>query len=469
MRRKEVTIPTILGLLVAVGGLVAGLWLLSGQLRQRLFAAAGEEPRNIKISNIGDTSFTVTWITDIAAAGFVQYGEAGQSPDLVVSDERDQQKGTIDPYKTHFVVVRGLKAGTTYSFRVGSGKNLYDKQGTLYETTTGVTLGAPPTADVAYGQIVTETGEPADGSLVYLTIPGMAEQVGLVKSSGSWVVPLSTARSADLKSYGKYDAATGQTNLFIQSPDATTTQLTVPLASHTPVAQITLGQSAVQSTPVITNTTNNSTAPASRFSNETLAPVTEAGELMLLTPKFGEGVNTARPEIIGNAPAGTEVTIEVHSEAVVNGKVVADSNGEFSFSVPTDLPAGQHTVTISALINGAVRRVTRSFTVYAAGESNLPYYSATPSATLAPSPSAGPTARLSPTVRPSATPRLSPTPTIFGATPSGTVRPTTPPRVVVPATDSALPVAGYDAPTIALVGLGLFFMIMGGWWYRRIV
>ena len=165
MKKRELTIPTILGILVTIGGLVAGVFLLNAPLRSLVGASPEETPTEVKVTNTADTSFVVSWTTAKSTSGYIQYGE-GEKPELVVSDDRDQEKGEIGIYFTHLVTIRGLKAATNYGFRIGSGKGLYDQGGQLYKVTTGITLRNPPRADVAYGQIVTSSGDPVDGALV---------------------------------------------------------------------------------------------------------------------------------------------------------------------------------------------------------------------------------------------------------------------------------------------------------------
>lgn len=476
MKKKEVTLPTILGLLVAVVGLVSGLWLLGGRLRQSAEADTEEAPNEIRVVNTIDSSFTVIWLTQKSVAGFIQYGEASARPDLVVSDERDQQKGAIGSYFTHYVTVRGLKPATKYSFRIGSGKRVYDEEGGPYEVTTAGPAGATPAADVAYGQVVTENAEPAEGALVYLTMGGMEPQAALVKASGSWVIPLSTARSADLSGFVAYDKSTAEIEIVVQGGTLGMSEVKATTQNDSPVPDITLGKSydlrgAGQSA-------EEGGSPSSKFSADSLGPATEVigDDLIILTPKFGEKVNSPRPQIIGEAPPGTEVTIEIKSDPVT-GKVVAGSDGKFSFSVPADLAPGEHGLTITAVIDGVVKKVTRSFTVYAAGESAVPAFSATPSATLVPSKTPTPTMKPSPTVRPTATP--TPTPGGSGGaatspTPTPTTKPTatpSPTRVPTPvpvvASPSGIPTVGNEGPTMVILVVALAFILSGGWWYRQ--
>lgn len=434
MKKPELTIPTILGILVAIGGLVAGIYLLRSPLLALVGASPEEAPQKVKITNVTENSFVVSWTTVKATSGFVQYGEKG-NPELVVSDDRDQEKGEIGNYFTHLVTVRGLKATTEYSFRIGSGRNLYDQQGQLYKITTGVALRNPPAADVAYGQVMTASGDPAEGAIVYASLPGVVPQATLIKSSGSWVIPLATARTTDLTSFAVYDKENTALEIFVEAGGLGTATVVTTTGQDSPVATITLGTSnagitgttgiptptpglvAVVTTPTPTPTPSGT----SRFSMTDLQPATEAtgaGTITILTPKSGEKVNTDQPEIMGKAPPGAVVQITIESPETITATVKADAEGDWSYSVPQDLTPGQHTVTVSTVINGVVKKVTRSFVVQAAGESTVPVIVSTPSATLAP-------------------------------------------RVAMPSTTSGVPVSGSLTPTLVLTILGIGLVVAG--------
>lgn len=463
MRRKEITIPTLIGLFVAVVGLASGLLLLKGQLGQRAAASAEETPINVKISNVTDTSFTVTWTSAKSLPGFIQYGEGTADPDLVVSDERDQQKGAIGNYFTHYVTVRGLRPATSYQFMVGSGKSMFGNPSVPYRLTTAPGLTNTPPADVAYGQVVTANNEPADGTLIYIEMQGMSPQTTLVRSTGSWVIPLATARSVDLKNYVQYDKQNGEFTITADGGPLGMASAKVALVNNSPVPQITLGQTYQFTDKEVTGT--------EKFRG--LGTTNGTGPVKLLTPQIGERVNSLRPVILGEAPAGTELTIEVHSDEAITGKVVTTADGKFNYTVPTDLAPGTHTVTVSALVNGVLQKVTSSFAVYAQGESTVPYYSATPSASISPSP----TSKTSPT--PTRKPTVSPTPiggsAVTGTTtptksptPTRTPTPTTPPRTYNPATDSALPNTGAEDYTFIVLISGALLIGFGAWRYSKI-
>lgn len=437
MRKPEVHFPTFLGVFVAVMGLVAGVVLLRNPLSITVGASPEETPKKTQITNISDSEFVVTWITDKAVTGFVQYGE-GTNPDLVVSDDRDQDKGTVGNYFTHFVSVKGLKPSTNYVFRLGSGKTTYDKQGELYQVTTGPKLSTAPAADIAYGQVSTSNGEAAEGSIVYLRLPGVIPQAALVKNSGSWVIPLSVSRTTDLTSFAPYDPENDKLELYVEGGPLGATQTVVTTANDKPVTNLVLatGDEVTQTISSPTPTTDPNLP--SKFTGEIVQPSTESAALSILTPRFEEKVNSTAPEIIGKAPAKAEIQIEIHSDQVISGTIIADKNGDWSYTVPDNLTPGEHTITISTIVNGVVKKVTRSFVVQAAGESNTPSFTATASATLAPTQKPTP----KPTTKPTATPTIAP-------------------RVAYPATDSGVPTSGSLTPTLLLAILGLGLVTTG--------
>lgn len=414
MRKRELTIPTILGIITAIGGLVAGIILLNKPLRSLVGAAVEETPSQVKMTNITDSSFTVSWITPKSTSGYVQYGEKN-NPELVVSDDRDQEKGQIGNYFTHFVTIRGLKATTKYSFRIGSGRN-------LYEVITGVTLRNPPPADVAYGQVITASGDPVDGAIVYLGLGGMVPQAALTQASGSWVIPLSTARSSDLTNFAAYDKDGERVEVFVQAGGLGTATVATTTGKTKPVAEIVLGTTnREEETAQVTQVVDI----GSKFSTQALQAASGSTQILVVSsPKFDERVNSQRPEIMGKGPAEAQITITVESNNVYTSKVSTDQNGDWSYSVPGDLEPGEHTVTITSVVDGVKKTIKRNFVVEAAGVSNVPAKTATPSAKLKPSP-----------------------------TPA--------PRIAYPSTASGTPESGNLTPTLILLILGAGLIVAG--------
>jgi hypothetical protein len=236
-------IPTIIGLLVLVVALVAGVFFLGDT---RVFAPRATPettPTNIKVTNVTDSGFTISFLTAEATAGFVKYGESASDLQSQSSDDRDQLAGTIGQYQSHHITVRGLKPGTPYYYTLGTGSRAsFDDSGKPFMVTTAKRAGAPSAAKTAYGSVVTAAGGPADGAIVYVAIQGVGEMSSLVKSSGSYAIALSNARTADGSSYAQV-ADTDTMAVLVQGTTANqTSSFNVTVAESQPVATVTLGQ-----------------------------------------------------------------------------------------------------------------------------------------------------------------------------------------------------------------------------------
>jgi hypothetical protein len=116
----------------------------------------------------------------------------------------------------------------------------------------------------------------------------------------------------------------------------------------------------------------------------------------------GETITSQQPQFFGKGPGGESIVITVHSQNPISATVQIPNTGSWSYSVPSSLEPGKHTVTISWVdASGITRLLTRDFVVQA-GEvpaftaSRSGVATATPIATLLPSP----TASASPTVMP---------------------------------------------------------------------
>lgn len=462
-------IPTIVGLLVLVLGLGAGLYLV-GRATIMPRASAEETPKEIKVTNISENSFTVSWITEVATTGFVRLGTNASALDQTVGDDRDQLSGSVDPFVTHHVTIRSLKPETTYYFKIGSGtrRTLFDNNGQPYGQKTPGVLGTPPPADTAYGTVMSAEGNPADGAIVYIRLPGAKSLSALVKSSGNWAVSLSTARTEDLTAYTTYDRQSTLLELFVQAGGGKTASGVTVTANDSPVPPMTLGKNHDfrSDVPVVEDLEASPGAlpPGADLDNDRLADATEESDtdseatkssqfatdpldsdkpknstyaLEILNPEAeGERVATAKPEIFGTSPKNVTLTIVVESPVKYTDEIEVGTDGLWEWTPPTNLAAGQHTVTISySDSNGILQKVKRTFVVAAAAGTSLPAFEATPSGSASP-----------------------------GATPAASI----PPRVSMPSTESGIPESGVLTPTLVVVILGLALFGAGVFWQLKI-
>ncbi len=527
-------IPTILGILLLVLGLGVGIFFFSDGLGVFAPRAAPEEtPRTVKITNVTDTSFSVSFLTDSATPGYVKYGATADDLKSRAGDDRDQLAGSIGEFTAHHITVRELDADTTYYFSLGTaGSTLYDNAGQAFSIKTAKTAGTPPPAKTIYGSVVTPSGSPAEGSIVYVTVPGAGQLSSLVKSSGSWAIPLSMARLTETGLFANVEDTT-TVQIYVQGATASqTSELTTTVATAQPAATITLGNALAQTTETTSPTvmTPPDPSPAAELpalplaspaasDSATITPTatpsataTNSGVLTTLPPvtdtvtsnrdselasSFGEAedeiiivdlteastevVTTTQPLIVGQAPAGVTISIEVHSDTQITQQVTADSSGSFELDISQlsqQLEPGEHTVTYSYVDPTTGKTVTKTKTFTVAGDATASIdttdsfdtssqIALADTTTKTTGTTSGTTSTKSAT---KTTPYSSGNPYPIGGTSTKSATSTSSAtRSSQIATTSALPQTGSVGTTMALILGGIFFLAAGGWsfWTSR--
>jgi hypothetical protein len=237
-------IPTYVGLLILVLALVSGVLFLGkgpGVFAPR--ANPQSQPKKHRLTNLTENSFTVSFYTDEKTTGFIKYGTDPKKLKSQASDDRDQLSGNVGKYHLHHITVRGVEPNTTYYYVLGTGSRAeFDNQGEPFEAKSHPKPnGSPPEARTVYGSVSTAGGTPAEGSIVYLSTEGGGDMSSLVKSSGSWAIPLSKARTSDGTDYAQIKQD-DQIKLLIQGktlPQTITYQTKVEEAQ--PVEELSFG------------------------------------------------------------------------------------------------------------------------------------------------------------------------------------------------------------------------------------
>ncbi len=429
---KRSAIPTIFAIFILVAGVALGVFLVQQQQTLRLGASPDKMPRDVKVTNIGNNSFTVSWVTDKEFIGFVNWGE---DENLGKTAQESTESEAI-----HFIKVANLAAGKTYYFKINSGGEEFDNSGTVWQVQT---LNSVSSETIRLsGKILQENGQVAGRVIAYATLGGMAFS-SQTTTSGDWVISTNsfTAKPAD----------NSLVEIFVQGGSLGIASAQIYLSAANPTPTITLGRvydfknetggDGADSTKATLELPIDTTeaVQTSKFENATdSATDDKTGKVTIDSLAEGETVYTETPEFFGTAPAGAEITIKIESELVV-GKAVASSSGDWEFAPPEGLEPGNHKITISwkdAL--GVVHSVTRNFEVLA---SDMPAFESTPSAS------------------PTASPKSSPTPTATPA--SNAASPKASPRVSVPSTESGVPTPGMGMPTIFLIIAGVGLLCTG--------
>jgi len=449
--RKKV--PSLLGVLVLIFGVAAGVALIGRQQLFRLGASGDVEPRDVRISNITDSSFTVSWITEKDAVGLISWGTTTALGQLA-----RQPDGT--PKKIHSITLRGLTPSTNYFFVVNSGGVEFDNDSVPWSIQTAPTTAAIGTTLLASGTILNQNGQPAPNVLVYINGGAISQLSAITSINGTWTIPLSSARTKALTSLASIDPESSILDVFVQGGALGVATAQVLASNVDPIPNITLGQ-----TYDFRNSTENGlelpeasvNLPEGDTSEEPTGPggfdvsgeAPEDGASVTLESieEPGEVIFVSNPEFFGQGPEGATLTITVESDPIT-GTAMVNSSGEWRWSPPEDLPEGTHKITIKWLdAGGVLRSLTRTFVVQAA-EGDLGFESTPSGSTSTPTPTSSP----SPTPSPTPTPTLKPT-----VTPTTSPIPT-PTRISIPSTESGIPTAGSLTPTLILatIGLGLF-------------
>lgn len=449
-------IPTILALLLLFAGLGFGGWYL---ITNRPVVVEGERPKNVRITNVADNKFTVSWTTTESTQGAVEWGEVGQKLNKMGVDDRDSA-GSSGKYLTHHVTVSELQPETSYAFRILSGeqKTRFDNNGAPYSLTTGPTIAVTPVAVSFYGQVETEAGQPSGGAIIYITVPGAAPISVLTKASGSYSTSLTTIRTSDLSEYVAHDPKA--TVISILATDGKKeSNVSVSTTNAAPVPTIVMGKThdfRTQAEAVVAEVTPTGEAIAETptvFNVEPLGEVPDSGgQVVLLNPaEEGEQVATTQPEFFGIGPAATVISITVQSTTPYSDTLVVDEFGEWSWSPPADLTPGEHTVTIAYVDLAGIEQVlSRTFTVAPAMAQSVAF-EATPSGsttTKSPSPTPKPSPLASSSSQFETSP--SPSPIVYASVREG-----------LPSTESGVPVSGVMAPTVLTALMGFAIVVIG--------
>jgi len=441
---KTVKIPTLLGLIVLVAGLVGGIVMINSRQQLVSKAAVSPTPQGVTLSNITDRSFTVSWTTPTSASGFIKLMSKDKKADKVILDDRDKNSASQNKRTVHYVVVDSLVPGETYKFVIGGDNNQFDQNGVPFSVQTVQTLSSTPQSDIASGVILSATGQAAGGVIVYIQIPGGQLVSTLSDSSGRWAVPLSIVRSEKGDAWLNYDLSVTVYAIKVDGGEAGIADAILTTSIDKPVPALKLGNSYDfrQSQEPRLSAENKQNLPFENYSADeielnslfdfsSLGPVTPLNEgLTLDNPKKeGEVIYSDKPEFFGSGPSGSSVEIKIESVNPITGETEVDSNGKWFFPVTANLQNGNHIITLKWTdANGIVQVLKRSFVVNATS-GDRPAYVSTPSAT--------PTSK-----------SISLTPTVL-------------PKKSLPATSSAIPKSGGLAPTVVTFMIGLILVITG--------
>lgn len=437
---KQSKLPTLLGLLLLVLGITGGVVLVQSRHLLNLSASPEETPEQVKITDVTDKSFVISWVTDKPTSGFISYGTS-ESLGIAV-----QQKGS-QASNVHYSIVENLKPNTLYYFKIGSGKTTYTNNGKLYQQKTAPTLSSPPQTDVIFGTIKTQMGTPAQNVVVYATLPGATMLSALTNEEGKWNIPLSTARNASFTSYIPYNPQTQILDILVIAgvTDLATAKTTTGV-SH-PVPVITLGKAYdfTKLTPLPQGSLPEAEIllPDASSEEQQSGSSSDGRDLenvkivTLVTPRDKEATSSSQPKFSGTGTAGLTFSIKIAGPTNQSGQITVPKNSSW-FWIPTSkLSTGQYNTTVTWTDEkGQTKTLTRQLAV-TASVANTTDQTVT---------SAGGPAT---TVTPASSPAVKSTTTSSKA------------KLNLPSTASGIPISGNLTPSLVVLIIGIVLVLAG--------
>lgn len=462
-------IPSPVGIVLLVISIVAIGWMQQNGVLFTSQASPGKVPENIRITNISDTSFTVSYTTKASVLGTLFY----ENEQTVALDDRDKSTKKPQAYTTHYITVSSLKPQTSYSFTIVSGNAKYLDQKKPFIAKTASSLPTPPPQSIEqlHGHIILPNGDNAQSSMVYVQAQNMQKLSALTRPDGTYTISLKHVRSGDLTSYYTVSRSTKFHFTMVNELFESTV---FSQAEHSdPLPIITLSEN-YDFTGAISPTPSGTTSTAHIFGFPDFATdeLTTKGPA-ITSPKKDEGFTDQQPLFKGTAEPNSDIEVVIESTDPIKITIQADKSGKWQFRPEQPLTPGTHTITIRTRDDrGILKTIKQSFTVYAEGsqfvEPSVSPVQSTPTPTVtrtSPTPTvAGVTQSPTPTQS-----LLSPTPTVIllpTATPTLTSLPILTPMIsrgpIKENTGSSSLVAiGIAAISTMLFGALLFFLSRG--------
>lgn len=434
--KKEIRIPTLLGLILLVIGLGSAIFLIENFGALYSEAAASTIPQEITVVNVTDTGFSVSWMTQAPTTGALIYkNRVILEQTRTATDVRD--KNSLPQLRfTHFITISGLKPNTSYEVTLISGNNQYPD---LAPTVSTLTPLPPPSlvSDPVFGTLVDAYNNPVPEALVYVSFDGSQTLSALVDNAGNWMIPLSLLRSQEGNRYYE-PSKKEQEHLFFVNKDGRST-VTTTIENDSPVPTIRLGESYDFTRATSKKNRGLIIAQAQPFLGNSGTANTP---FQVTYPTKGAGIPSDKPAFKGTGAPGKLVHITLSaSKKLITADTTISTNGLWSWTPTEALAAGKYTAIVTSYTaKNAPVATSVSFIVLKSGTSVLG--DATPSASLTPSP----TATASPITSASPSASLSPSPTASASIP---------------------PVTGTSGPTYSLFMLGLLFISFGTWNFLR--
>lgn len=424
---KNIRVPTLLAIILILSGIFTTNLLLQKKTSFLTKANPRIYPKKVRITNLSDTRFTISFVTEEPTISFLSYGPS-KNLGNIVQDDRDSLSGKTTPSITHYLTLSNLRPDTVYYFKIGVDKKLYGAPNSKNSKISMSCLdflevvpnGEPfsiktlPSKMISCrdiplnGEVINAQKLPAFGSVVCVEIENLLPISDYVKINGKWVIPCYNLTLSNLADFEKTLSSGKKETIYITTGINEDVKIINKTGNDNPVPLIILGKNFYDFSQV--------TPTQEPISDQKALPLPTLSPLVTLIYPQGS-ITDNLPTFRGKGKAGQVLKIEVRANTnkSLKATVVIDKNGNWSWTPPETLSEGTHNVSIQTTDEyGNQQIITKVFTI-SGRNTLLPISSGTQSANLdkAPTTKPSPSPTRAPTITPSLTYSPSPTPTYF--------------------------------------------------------
>lgn len=194
IKSQNISFSSLFQFLILVLGLFLAVILTDRAQKYIGRAGTSPKPKEVKISNITETSFVVSWITEKPAIGAVILFDNGK--ESIFFDDRNITYTSNSLFSNHYVTLKNLTPGKNYAFLIQSGKEKFLNDGKNYEVflPSSLTITPPPPVFL-YGTLIDKNNQPQRESLVYLIKEGYPPLSFLTDKNGNFIFNLNNFRN----------------------------------------------------------------------------------------------------------------------------------------------------------------------------------------------------------------------------------------------------------------------------------
>lgn len=187
---EKFKIPTILGTGIILVGIIAGLFLVLKDLNLLSRASPDITPQDVTFTNITDTTIVVSWKTANPASSFITFGQNSPSEQTAL-DDRDQ--ASPSSHTIHYVSLKKLRPSTQYQMKIVTSRISSD----IFKFKTASSVSSQNNFGPIIGSVL-QGNKPLTEGIAYLSVADANIQSSLIKNLGSFLIPLTQLRKADL-------------------------------------------------------------------------------------------------------------------------------------------------------------------------------------------------------------------------------------------------------------------------------